>query len=323
MTSLTSAIVAISCLSWAQQASVNRITNGSNVRLRTAPDMTAPIVVEMPLGAELSVLDRNDLRPDPWLRVRTGDGREGWVLRRLTTQVDTQHHDETIESVVLDQLKKQAEMNGTTFEARVQLFDLIERTLRRGKDRERNARLAIYRLRSMQLVFNGIPFQGNKREPFRSWLAMHEDAARYNEPAGAWMVDPEYVKNVHNEYRDTSAADDLAWVFAENGLYGECEGDVPCYVSWTNELDGWYLRTHPAGNHKDDANAQVAVKLNGAMDNLRNFPAVLAEFDPTKRCGELHTSLDPLKAAVTASTSRRRPEALAAIDRFAELCKGH
>jgi hypothetical protein len=153
--------------------------------------------------------------------------------------------------------------------------------LRRGKDRERNARLAIYRLRSLQQVFNGIPFQGNKREPFRSWLAMHEEAARYNEPAGAWMVEPEYVKNVHNEYRDTNAADDIAWFFAENGLYGECEGDVPCYVSWTNELDGWYLRTHPAGNHRDDANA-----------------------------------------AVTASTSRRRPEALAAIDRFAELCKG-
>ena len=57
------------------------------------------------------------------------------------------------------------------------------------------------------------------------------------------------------------------------------------------------------------------------MDNLRNFPAVLGEFDPKKRCVELHKALDPLAVAVAASTAVRKADALAAIDRFATLCK--
>jgi len=48
---------------------------------------------------------------------------------------------------------------------------------------------------------------------------------------------------------------------------------------------------------------------------------VLREFDPKTRCGELHMSLDPLLAAVTASPSARKTDALAAIERFAQLCR--
>jgi hypothetical protein len=314
-------VLALVTAHFAVAAEEQCITNGTNVRLRAAPQNTALITSELPLGTELSVLDRSGVASDPWLRVRTNDGRDGWVLGRLTTKIDPQRYDEMIESVVLDQLKKEAELSGTTFEARVQLFDLIERRVGRAKDREQNARFGLYRLRSMQHVFSSVPFQGNNREPFRSWIAKHEDAARYNSPAGAWMVDPEYTKRVHDSYHDAQIAEDIAWFYVENGLSGECEGDVPCYVSWTNQLEGWYLRTHPTGSHADDANAQVAVKLNGAMDNLQSFPRVLAEFDPIKRCGELHTSLDPLAAAVSASVSSRSREALAAIDRFAKLCR--
>jgi hypothetical protein len=57
------------------------------------------------------------------------------------------------------------------------------------------------------------------------------------------------------------------------------------------------------------------------MDNLLRFPAVLAQFDPKTRCGELHASLDPLTAAVAASPSARKAEALAALDRYAKLCR--
>jgi len=313
--------LALATTPFAVAAQDRYITNGTNVRLRAAPQNTASIMLELPLGTELLLLGRSGSADDMWLRVRTDGRREGWVLERLTTKIDPQGYDGTIESVVLDQFKKQAEISGTSFEARVQLFDLIERRLGRTSNREQDARLALYRLRSMRAAFGSIPFQGANRNPFRSWIARHDDAARYDEPAGAWMVDPDYVKGVHDEYPDTNTADEIAWFYVENGLYGECEGDVPCYVEWTNELDGWYLRTHPAGAHADEANAEAAVKLNRAMDNLQRFPRVLAEFDPNRQCGELQTSLATLRAAVAASVSSRKREALGAIDRFAQLCK--
>jgi hypothetical protein len=302
------------------------ITNGTNVRVRAAPQSTATIIFQLPLGTELSVLTRSGVASELWLRVRTNDGREGWLLGRLTTPIAPDHYLQTIERITKEQLAAHAKVSGTTFAVRLQLFDLIERASKRFSERDTVARLALLRLYSLQDVLRSIPIRESEltaysQGRYQRWLRAHLDDSRYNEPAGSWMVEPEYVKRIHDEYPDTTVGDDIGWFYVTNGLFGECEGDVPCYVSWTNELEGWYLRAHPMGNHADDANAQVAVKLNGAMDNLQRFPRVLAEFDPSTRCGELHASLDPLRAAVSASTSSGRPEAIAAIDRFDLLCR--
>jgi hypothetical protein len=210
--------------------------------------------------------------------------------------------------------------SGGNFSVRLQLFDFIEHAAADVTDREIQARFALHRLRSMSDVASAVPFGQGNVEPYSPWLHAHDGAVVYNEPAGAWMVDPSHVQAVHEQHRQSVAADDVAWFYVTNGLYGECEGDVPCYVRWIHDLDGWYLRSHPNGRHADESNADVAYRLNGAMDNLQRFPRVLAEFDPKTRCSELHKSLDPLAAAVTASTSARKAEALAAIDRYAKLC---
>jgi hypothetical protein len=173
----------------------------------------------------------------------------------------------------------------------------------------------------MKIVLLGVPFRRGESDPYRGWIRDHQDAARYDEPGGTWIVEPLYVTGAHDAYRGTAAADEIAWFFVQNGKYGECEGDVPCYVDWADRLEGWYLRTYTVGRHTDDANDRIALRLNGAMDNLQNFPAVLAQFDPRFRCGELQMFLDPLAEAVTAATSARKAGALAAIDRFARLCR--
>lgn len=300
-------------------ANVRLMTNGTNVRVRNAPEATASILFELPLGTELLEVSRSNSRK-PWFRVRTDDGREGWVLGRLTTSIDADRYGDTVEALVVAQLKRHSEMRATSFAARAQLVDLIERTSATLNKREARARFALYRLRSMQDVLLGVPLRGDGRDPYRAWIAGHDDAALYIEPGG-WIVDPAYVLNVHDEYRDSPAADDIAWFYAQNGWLSECEGDVPCYVGWVNNLHGWYLRTHRGDHHSEDANAEIARALNGVMDNFTRFPLVLAAFDPKTRCGELHLVLDPLAAAVTATPSPSRAAALAGIERFAKLCR--
>ena len=292
-----------------------RITNASNVRLRAAPAVGASTISELPLGTELEVQGRTSTG-ELWYHVRTSDGLDGWMQGSLTTPLDPERQDRIIESIVVSRLQ-----GGGNFAARVQLFELIERTMAGLVDSEARARFALYRLHAMSGVFESIPFGRGASDPYAGWIRDHQDAARYNEPAGQWMVDPWSALEVHEMHRGTAAADDIAWFFVANGLYGECEGDAPCYVSWEDQLDGWYLRSYPRGKHTDESNAQIALRVNGAMDNLRNFPAVLREFNPQTRCNELHVSLDRLIAAVIASTSEHQTEALAAIDRFAQLCK--
>jgi hypothetical protein len=255
--------------------------------------------------------------------VRTNDGRDGWVFGALTTALVPNRRDQIIESIVEGRLGSSG-----NFSANVQLVDFIERTNGTLSDREARGRFGLYLLRALGAAFHGVPVREREvelkrpdAEPYGSWIRGHLDAARYNEPAGSWMVDPDYAQAVHDQHRQSFAADDIAWFYVTNGLFGECEGDVPCYVSWQNGLNGWYLRRHPQGRHADEATADIAQRLNGVMDNLLRFPRVLAEFDPMTRCNELHESLAPLTAAVTASTSTRKTEALAALKRFAQLCK--
>jgi len=305
-------------------ADETRITNASNVRLRAAPATDAAIVRELPLGAELTVVG-NSGGAEPWYHVRTADRRDGWVAGALTTALDPTHRDQIVESIVEARLHSSGD-----FAAVVQLAAFIERNAVRLKDRDARGRFALYRLRALSAVFSSVPFRVRDRgvelqlpeaEPYGTWIRGHLDAARYNEVAGAWMVDPEYVRAVHDSHSNAAAADEIAWFYVANGLFGECEGDVPCYVSWKNQLDGWYLRSHPGGRHTDESTLDIARSLNAAMDNLQQFPKVLAEFDPAARCGELHESPDPLTAAVKASTSTRKSDALAALNRYAQLCK--
>jgi SH3 domain-containing protein len=297
-----------------------RITNAASVRLRSAPVASASIAAELPLGTELIAFERTNAA-DPWYRVQSDDGHTGWVLGSLTTSLDLERRDQTIESIVLARLSRLSPLKGESFSTRLQLFDLIERTTARLNDGEAQARFALYRLRSLNDVALGVPFRRGDSDPYRSWIRAHREEVTYNEPGGSWMVDASHVVQTHEKYPDTAAADDIAWFLVTNGVRGECEGDVPCYIDKRNQLSGQYLRWHPRGRHADESNEDIARALNGIMDNLRAFPLVLQEFDPGTRCGELHTSLDPLVAAVTASTSARKEEALAAIDRFAQLCR--
>ena len=299
-----------------------RITNASSVRLRSAPVTTASIAAELPLGTELIALERTTA-VDPWYRVQTDEGRNGWVQGSLTIPLDLERRDQTIESIVLARLSRRSPVkgDGESFSTRLQLFDLIERTAARLNDGEAQARFALYRLRSLNDVALGVPFRRADSDPYRSWIRAHQEEVTYNKPGGSWMVDASSVMQTHEKHRDTAAADDIAWFLVTNGVAGECESDVPCYIRRENQLNGQYLRRHPHGRHVDESSADIARRLNGVMDNLRAFPLVLQEFDPGARCDELHTSLDPLVAVVTASTSARKAEALAATDRFAQLCR--
>src|SRR5215475_1438704 len=123
-------------------ADETRITNASNVRLRSAPANDASIVGELPLGSELVVVGSVG-GPQPWYQVRTADGHDGWVSGALTTAFDPGRRDQIIESIV------QARRDGGNFSVNIQLVDLIERTAARLNEREARARFALYRLRAL------------------------------------------------------------------------------------------------------------------------------------------------------------------------------
>jgi hypothetical protein len=264
-------------------------------------------MIEMALGTELSVLKSSN-SSDSWVLVRTIDGQEGWVVGRLTSSFDSEHYNETVEGIVQAQLKLHEQIPATSFEARVQLFSLIERATSKVTEREVLAGFALYRLRSMRDVFLGVPFGGNQRDPYQGWLMRHWDAGRYDEPSGSWMVEPEYVLKIHEQYRTTNAADDIAWFYVTNGSGGECEGFLPCYVGSLDGLEGDYLRLHPRGSHTEEAVASLAKTLDALEGDREGLD-----------CPSFRESLQSLASAINASRSAKSKRATAAVKKIAEL----
>jgi hypothetical protein len=120
-------------------------------------------------------------------------------------------------------------------------------------DPDGRARIDLDRLRAMSAALAAIPSNGLKRDPYASWLKAHEADVIGNEVAGTWMLSNSKIWDLYRRHERTTSADDLAWLAVTNGLPGECEGFLPCYVEWRNRLQGEYLRRQPAGRHAEEA----------------------------------------------------------------------
>ena len=226
----------------AQEAS--RLTTASNVRLRATPDDTAAVVASVPLGTELLQLDTGGPAA-AWLRVRTNSGPDGWLPAKLTRRFTPETRIDAVEAIVKDRLSRQ----GDSFGARVELLDLVERTLPGLTAPEPGGRFALLWLSALDNVAARIPRTQGRNEPYAGWLKAHEGVVFFHEMAGRWQVRQQAVLDLHARHRDTASADDIAWFAANAGLPGECEAWVPCHVRRINELDGTYLRLHSAGTH--------------------------------------------------------------------------
>jgi hypothetical protein len=114
-------------------------------------------VAELPLGTEFVVVAHTN-GSEPWYHVKTDDGRDGWVLGSLTTSIDIDHREKTIEAIVEMRLRHDG-----SFSDAVQLFDLIERTAAGLRDPETQARFALHRMLAMTQVFDSVPVGVNDR----------------------------------------------------------------------------------------------------------------------------------------------------------------
>lgn len=293
------------------EALMTRVTDAV-IRSEAAPG--ARVVASLPIGSELTVLG---VEPN-WIFVHAA-AANGWIAASLTVPFDGSRRTEIVEAIVLPRIgatpdARQADVR--RFEDRTQVVALLEKTAALETDRERLAGLALLRLRAIDHVLRAIRHQGTAAQ--RRWLDHHDGQVAYNEISGRWMLDPRHLTAIREQYAGTAAADDIAWLRVENGVQGECEGDVPCYVSWKSQTAGEYLRLHPNGRHVREALTDVA-RLGDIMNHLEQFPRVLAEFTPA-RCPELVAVLMPLESAVTQSSGGDQAPARTALDRYERLC---
>jgi hypothetical protein len=286
------------------------LITSSNVTVRQGPSAQAAVVGRLPLGTEVPEAADADL-DKTWAHIAMPDGRDGWVLARLTRSLDPFWKWQTEEQVIVDRLARK----GDGFSAAVELVNFTERVADTFSDPDARARMDLYRLKALQQALSAVPSGGRDREPYASWLSQHQPWIAYDEPGGRWLLANEAIWKVHDARMNAGVADELAWLSVTNGFGGECEGYLPCYLHGRNLLQGEYLRKHPAGAHAADAVSAIGETARALSVVPKAGSAY--RFEPTTDCAPLAASLDALASAVdrAGATPDRVPtlEALAAL----------
>jgi len=311
----TIVITNLSRVGAAPPADTARITAAANVTLRQTPSPDASAVAQLALGTEVTDVSPNGL-DKTWIRVRLADGRDGWILSNLTRPLDPFWRWPTFDRIITERLTRK----GDGFGSAVELVDFIDRVSGEYTDPDGRARIDLNRLHAVSAALSAIPSGvRGRREPYTSWLATRKDMVVYDEPGGRWMLADGPIWDLHTRHLATTSADEIAWFAVTNGLGGECEGVLTCYLSSLNRLHGEYLRRQPDGRHAADA--VLALEKAAGLFSERPKENQAYDFVAARDCRELLTSLDALTAAVTNTRVTPRADTIASLSALRRRCQ--
>lgn len=307
---ITTSVVAIQ----ATPSDPVRITAVANVTIRATPSLDAPVVAQLPLGSEVAEAGPIGL-DKTWVRVRLADGGEGWLQSKFARPLDPVWRWPVFDEIIASRLGRK----GDGFPANVELVAFIDRVAPEYTDPDGRARIELSRLRALSATLASIPFRGARREPYSSWLGARKSEVIYDEPGGRWMLAPAPLWDLHARHSGTSIADDIAWFAVTNGLPGECEGFLPCYLEARNRSEAEYLRRHPAGRHATEA-VDIITRTAGTL-TAAPLGKVGYEFDRTRDCRDVVASVDALTGAVQRTGASNRDAAIGSLATVRKYCQ--
>ena len=309
-----SSAAAIAGLQAARLPDGSRLTSVANVTLRQTPAPGAPAVGQLPLGSELT-----DVGPPgmdkTWIRVRAADGREGWVQSSMTKRVDPVWRWSAYDEIVAERLARK----GDGFPAAVELVAFIDRVAPEYTNTDGRAHIELARLRAVSATLSAIPAKADRREPYAGWVKSLGPLVIFDEPGKRWILSDKAIWDLHGKSAKTPSADAIAWLAVTNGLNGECEGYLPCYVDWRNRLEGEYLRRQPDGAHVGDAVSSISRTVGQLAAPARPHEAF--QFDRGRDCRDLTASLEALTKAVQVTRSAEKENALSSLGSLKRLCQ--
>jgi len=280
------------------------LTNRPTVRIRESPSARGKVRAQLPLGSTVALDGHVE---NEWLHVWFGRN-EGWMIPSALVPIQPGHEIDALERVVTDSLVR----DDDDFPGRVELVELIESYARRQimeAKFETRGRFALYDLQAVSRAAVAVPSA-------EGFLNYHKEQLQWDGPGGSWMLNRQAFLNLYDRYRGTRSGDELLWAAVCNGVPGECEGDIGCYLSRVGLLEGTYLREEPHGRHAHDAMVQLAERASRLADGPRR-----PDFDSTTDCPRIIEEGGHLREVVEGSGVAGGDRALAALDRLVKSCE--
>jgi hypothetical protein len=252
--------------------------------VRGAASTGAEVVARLPAGTRVRVLERTEEEQEiggersSWLRVAEVGGEElGWVFGALTVPLDPSRP-EVAYGALIGKFLALDRTHSVPFETAVALEKaLVEAERAYGPGPE----LALMRVDAVDLAGKWVGVWS--RNPAHGpWFREHEGMVR--ETADGQRVSAEWLWKLADRYRDTPAADSIAFRAAWARWY-HCEDDATCWLRFGLEPAAAYLERFPAGERVEESlrrlhgRSEFAADLacwNGDTDRARVEPELVA-----------------------------------------------
>ena len=287
------------------------IVTASSVPVRSQASASAAPVSNVRLGTILRVTDKNPA----WYKVEwSKDGKTGagWISANAVDDLNAAQKEEIYRQIV--ERNYRPEMD---FDSSVELYEFLDTASGDLAASESAADLELKRLFALRSALRKVPVGRGGAAPFRQFLAAHERAVVYNEPAGEWLVASNEFWNLHKKYQKSGAADSIAWEAANNPLPGECEGYVNCYLFDMRMRFGEYLNLHPAGRHSAEALKNLTDYLAPIVADLPQKSIYNGPTDVTDRA-EFNNLIAELRTIVSRLNYTEKEKALQQLRQIAE-----
>ena len=204
-----------------------------------------------------------------------------------------------------------------SLETRFAEVERLDRARAAAANDEDAARLTLAWLRALDDVVERAISDPDLSSRSHPWFRRQTQTLFYNEIGGNWLIDDQLVWKLHAKYRETAAADDLAWLAARLPKGGECEGYVPCYMAVANMRSAEYLRRHPGGAHTDEAMRAIIEAIERVDEMLKEYPNLFE----TIHCSDLMKELAALEDAVQGASGAEQARTSEKIHELASRCQ--
>jgi hypothetical protein len=298
--------------------STTRITTASGVRVRTAPQTTADEVVRLPIGTVFTELERSDKKDNIggvetyWYRLKTADGKEGWIFGGLTALVNAGGLEVSYINIALVRLK----MENPTYSDMMDLTEFLARVSSQVTNQNRKAELDLYHLLAMQKMLTLIPTASSDQPAYAKWTKAHEGEVVYSEPCGCWLVRNDLYWDLYKKSAKLPIAEEIAWAGANGSLPGECEGFLECDMALFNVTFGKYLGLYPQGKYVDEAFDHLSETLKWALENMKDPKGI----EPGDRPA-LQKEIVALRVTIGKTSSAKKQKILNDLNQLAQHYK--
>ncbi len=260
--------------SQAAATSKSRITTASSVRVRDAAQVSGAEIARLPLGTIVRELEQSASKEqvgtaeDFWYRISAPNGVEGWVFGALTAPYTPARREEIYLRVANERLKIEA----ASFNDAADLYTFLDRAVKETTQRNALAELELLRLLALQKSLALIQMSKMEEPPYQAWTKAQGDHIVYSEPSGQWYVRADSFWNLEKKYRAQQPviAERIAWEASKIPLPGECEGYLPCHLSYEAETSGEYLKLYPRGVHAATALDSISESFKQVLDDFKN-----------------------------------------------------